>query len=131
MKPKKVTYLVPNYYSEELQLMLLKSSEEIISDYLSKLPDVQKIIHVICEHFGFPLSTILVKIRKEEVVYKRQMLFYFLKHYTILCDKDIGRISIPMFSSSDVCHSATVIKEMSYLKEVKEDIEAIRAKISL
>jgi len=130
MKPKTVTYKIPDYYSEELQLAILKATEETVNEFLEKLPSVERITIVICKHFGKELKDFFDPSQADEIVYRRHMLFYFLYHYSGLTAGDIGRISKPPYSEELVWHASRAIRDSQYLPEVKKDIEAIRELIS-
>lgn len=126
MKPRTVIYKVPDYYSEELQLAILKSTEDTIGEYLTKLPTIDRIIVAVCSYFVITMPEIFKPDRKDELVYKRQMLFYFLYHYSGLTASHIGALSKPIFSEETVRHSCKVITEMQYQPRVVEDLINIR-----
>lgn len=131
MHPKKITYKVPPYYSEELQLAILQSTKDTISKFLSAIPDVNKITECVSQHFETSVDEILKKGRHGTTVYMKQMLHYFLYHYTELSLAHIGQIGKYKFDHPSVLHSCTSIRDSYYLQSVKDDIEAIKTLINM
>lgn len=72
---------------------------------------VERIKKIVTEYFGFSMRTLSKPCRKTEVVHCRQVMMFFLSHYTKLSLKSIGG----MFGGRDhttVVHSRQTIKDL-------------------
>lgn len=131
MKPVKLVYEVPEWYSEELKEIIKTNVDATIKAYLEKLPDVEKITVAVCKYYNSNLDEILTDDRSVEILYKRRMLFYFLYHYSGLQASHIGCLGKTKFSAEAVRHSSVAISEMIYSGDVRKDIETIRTLINV
>lgn len=86
------------------------------------------VIESVCSYFGVTIEFLQQRTRERPVVYKRQLLMYFLVSLTTETYKEIG----DMFGMdhSSVIHSKDKVKDwLSVDHEVQADIIAIKQKI--
>lgn len=85
------------------------------------------IIKVVCEYFS--IKDLMIRCRKPELVYARQLAIFLIKRDTGLHLREIGRL----FAGRDhttIMHAINVLK--GYIKvysETKKDIDNIKAKL--
>lgn len=86
------------------------------------------IIETVCAHFGIELKDIQVVSRKRPIVYRRQLLMYFLVNLTSETYKEIGGLF--GMDHTSVIHSKDQIKNLLTVDEmVQSDVESIKRKI--
>lgn len=90
---------------------------------------IDHIIKCVLTYTGFPLHKIVVKSRERELVYARQLCFYFLRQKTTLSLKTIGA----MFGGRDhttVIHGNETIMDLLFSdSRVKEDVNRINERL--
>jgi chromosomal replication initiation ATPase DnaA len=110
MKPRRSDLTIPDWYPQELKDAL-----------------VEKIVFAVTGHCKMTIDEILVKTKEREVVYPRQLLHYFLYHYSGLSSKEIGLFKAPYYTHMDVLHSNKVIIDLLQTnEETKRDCDTIR-----
>lgn len=90
--------------------------------------DREIVIESVCNYFGVTIEFLQQRTRERRVVYKRQLLMYFLVSLTTETYKEIG----DMFGMdhSSVIHSKDKVKDwLSVDHEVQADVIAIKQKI--
>lgn len=86
------------------------------------------IIETVCTHFDVTMEFLQKKCRKRPVVYKRQLLMYFLVNMTNETYKDIGGLF--GMDHTSVIHSKDQIKDWLTVDQVVQaDVETIKRKI--
>lgn len=95
------------------------------------LPDnerVKIIITTVCRYFGVDPLHVTKKVRKREIVLCRQVAMYFIKKYTLLSLKTIGRDIFKGKDHTTVIYSIRTISDQLSLKSsstIKSDIRIL------
>lgn len=95
------------------------------------LPDndrVKIIIASVCRYYGIDPLHITMRVRKREIVLSRQVAMYFMRKFTMLSLKTIGRDIFNGKDHTTVIHSTRTISDQLSLKStntIKSDIRII------
>jgi len=113
-----------------------KSMMEIAQDIVSKMVNtsnrtitIDKIQHIVCDHFNLPLDMLLSKSRKREIVQARQIAMYLSKFHTRESLQNIGR-KIGNRDHATVLHACkTVSNLMDTDKSFKAGLKELELKL--
>lgn len=89
----------------------------------------EKVIDVVCRYFEMQLDELKRPTKKRLIVYKRQMIMYFLSHYTTVTYKEIGL----MFGKdhTTVIHAKNLIRDlMDTGDNTRKHVEEIRQRLA-
>lgn len=103
----------------ELIMMLLKDDLKVSIDMPLQINDIK---YAVCAYLGISVSNLESKGRKTELVYGRQMFFWFAKNKTRRTLKDIGK-SVSGRDHTTVIHGLRTLKNRFDTEEnVRTDI---------
>lgn len=95
-------------------------------------PELQKdrIKEIVCTHYGLDPATILLsKSRKREMVFARQLIMYFMKKYTGMSLKSIGREFAGTSTGNKKDHT-TVIHSIQTVKNLMDTDQYILQQVN-
>lgn len=88
----------------------------------------EKVISSVCVYFEMSFEELKKPSQKRVIVYKRQMIMYFLAYYTTMTYKEIGRIFGK--DHTTVIHAKDLIRDlMETTDKTRNDVEDIRKKL--
>ena len=103
----------------------IKNGKAVLPDDYRK---AEKIIDLVCEHWGITIGQIRANTKREEIMYPRQVAMYIMRERTNLSRREIGQY----FSKdhSTVFHAWQIIGEQYEIYDnVRNDIDEIETKI--
>lgn len=106
----------------------LRKSRINVRSIIAAEMESEKVIEMVCAYFGLSLDDINKPSQKRVIVYKRQMIMYFLAYYTTMTYKEIGRIFGK--DHTTVIHAKDLIRDlMETTDKTRNDVEDIRKKL--
>lgn len=83
----------------------------------------EKIIQVVCDHFGLNADHLKSSCRDKELVHARHVIFYFLRKHTSISLKNAGRI----FNRDHT----TVLHGLDKLSDIMDTEPAVKAEVEM
>ena len=115
-----IKYLTVEVVQDILGKMVKKSTEELTVD---------KIQHIVCDHFRISRELLQTKTRKREVVQARQLAMYFSKNYTKYSLSYIGN-QIGKKDHATVLYACKAVTDlMETDRNFKMQVEEIQRKL--
>jgi len=106
----------------------MKQTRSKVRPMVAMKMEAEKVIQSVCGHFNVTFEDLKKVTRKRQIVYKRQMVMYFLSHYTNMTYVEIGRLFEK--DHTTVIHSKDLIRNLLDIDDtIKDDVEEIKRKL--
>lgn len=130
MKSRIIKIRIPEYCSNVVASELQKLVEDRLLELQATMPHSTKIIGEVLKYFNTTLVRIRRNTKRDEILYPRQILTYFLYKYSSATASEIGVI-VGKKSKMTIYSTIYTIEGMMYLTKVKKDIESIKQLLNL